>query len=279
MRKIILLISLSLLTQFLSAQIEMPPNNSIYSTITCYGPPGLDGAGCYGNQPDTIRYSDTLINSIKYQKYSETYLARYEKKRYIVIDSAFENNEYVLYDFNLEVDDTLHLMPLDEDLIVTYKDVIIIENGESRIHMKLDGKTGNTEWIEGLGDIWNGFNYYHQFGLYDIHTSIVCIRDNEDYLYKSPTFNGSCEDIANYANPWTNIDLITNDFSVWPNPFKNQINFSNNQENEYIIYNFKGEILKKGNCESINTSDLKQGIYFIEVTIDSKKKLFQIIKQ
>ena len=57
-----------------------------------------------------------------------------------------------------------------------------------------------------------------------------------------------------------------NSITIYPNPAKNAINISSqNQINNIIIYNFVGQTVYNGNEIKINTSNFKSGVYIIKV--------------
>jgi hypothetical protein len=74
---------------------------------------------------------------------------------------------------------------------------------------------------------------------------------------------------------------VKNSIKLYPNPvIDNTINISNLNENqEYIIYNINGKIVKKGTAlvdKNIEIQNLKSGIYYLR--INSEKTLIKFIK-
>ncbi|MBP9793099.1 MAG: T9SS type A sorting domain-containing protein [Flavobacterium sp.] len=77
---------------------------------------------------------------------------------------------------------------------------------------------------------------------------------------------------------------IKNSVSLYPNPVKNTLNISleNNSEiQNVVIYDVTGKQVKlqEGNTTSIFVEDLKSGLYLLEVTIEGNKAVKKFIKQ
>jgi hypothetical protein len=80
-------------------------------------------------------------------------------------------------------------------------------------------------------------------------------------------------------------EMAANDklINVYPNPFNEQINFTNLGANTTIskanIYDIHGQLLisKQDESTSINTTMLRPGIYFIEILFNDNSKVYKII--
>ena len=75
-------------------------------------------------------------------------------------------------------------------------------------------------------------------------------------------------------------DVNDLDFSIYPNPAKNNINISTKEAIEKIhIYSIQGILVKEiTNNKTMDVSNLSNGIYFIEVTSGKRKSVQKIIK-
>jgi len=77
----------------------------------------------------------------------------------------------------------------------------------------------------------------------------------------------------------------TNHFSVYPNPFTDNVNINlKNQTSLLQIIDVTGKIiLSKKNIpmgvQNINLNQLKKGIYFIRIVTDNQIKVKRIIKE
>ncbi|MFN7044973.1 MAG: T9SS type A sorting domain-containing protein [Flavobacterium sp.] len=75
-----------------------------------------------------------------------------------------------------------------------------------------------------------------------------------------------------------------NTFSIYPNPVKNTLNISlqdNSEIQRVVIYDVTGKQVKyqDGNTNSIDVEDIKSGFYLLEITINDKKEVRKFIKQ
>jgi len=69
-------------------------------------------------------------------------------------------------------------------------------------------------------------------------------------------------------------------FSVYPNPFNNDLNVSSQIKVESLrLYNISGQLVKQvKNSNSMNVSELAKGIYILEVTADATREIRKVIK-
>lgn len=78
-------------------------------------------------------------------------------------------------------------------------------------------------------------------------------------------------------------DLVNN-FILYPNPVKNTLNISlqdNPEIQKLMIYDITGKQVKyeEGNVNSINVEDLKSGFYLLKITINDKTEVRKFLKQ
>jgi hypothetical protein len=110
------------------------------------------------------------------------------------------------------------------------------------------------------------------------------IADDGDYILfgigeQGPI--GMADIILAKMNQWliTDIEEISEEIQVniYPNPVKEILNIklTETNENEYSIMDISGKILKQGEFVSqINVSDLKSGIYFINIINNTTNQIF-----
>ena len=69
-------------------------------------------------------------------------------------------------------------------------------------------------------------------------------------------------------------------FSVYPNPFNNDLNVSSQIKVESLrLYNISGQLVKQvKNSNSMDVSELAKGIYILEVTADASREIRKVIK-
>ena len=73
---------------------------------------------------------------------------------------------------------------------------------------------------------------------------------------------------------------IESKFSIYPNPFNNVLNVSNETEVQSLkLYNVRGQLVKTNkNSNSMNVSELSKGMYLLEVTTNSSTQVKKVIK-
>ncbi len=78
-------------------------------------------------------------------------------------------------------------------------------------------------------------------------------------------------------------DFSANSFTVHPNPVRNSLNINSNEAvSKVAIYNVLGQTVHISTPNAIsptvNMSDMKSGIYFVEVTIGNSTKTVKVVK-
>ena len=75
-------------------------------------------------------------------------------------------------------------------------------------------------------------------------------------------------------------NIVKTEFSVYPNPFNNDLNVSSQIKVENLrLYNISGQLVKQvKNSNSLNVSELAKGIYILEVTADATREIRKVIK-
>jgi len=75
-------------------------------------------------------------------------------------------------------------------------------------------------------------------------------------------------------------NIVKTPYSVYPNPFNNDLNVSSQIKVESLrLYNISGQLVKQiKNSNSMNVSELAKGIYILEVTADATREIRKVIK-
>jgi len=251
---------------------------------------------------------DTLINNETWNKIvssnngsDEIYQGSYLEENKIVRFCSPDGKIDTLYDFNLEVGDTVKFIRLKniipdleehwaEDTVLIVEQINMIEvNGSLRKHFVF--KAINTpifeylkeEWIEGIGSI-HGVLFPLNARPLVVEASekedLTCFWIEDNLLWKNNSYN-SCEVLK--TNEYSMDDKI----KICPNPVQNQITIFSA---EYIIkdivfFDFMGKcVLLKNDChsfqENINIQFLQDGIYTIQVISSTGKTITKkIVKQ
>ena len=251
---------------------------------------------------------DTLINSQSYsiiRKYSDDTMFHYsngmkysllrEQNKRIYWYDENENNDLLLYDFNLNQGDSIYVTPMsiytstnDSVLMVCeLRDSIIDMQGEHRLRLKM--KTINAspyydsdieEWIYGIGS---------SLGLFNVGRLEFAIMDQQDPLlyccHKGFNIIFHNENVSNCHQETLNInDLRQSVIEIYPNPVQDILTLKSDKLITYIsIYNIQGKIIMRRdiqNMESVlNLENLLRGVYFLMIgTEDSDYQLTKILK-
>lgn len=206
-------------------------------------------------------------------------------------------HEYLLYDFSLELGDTIDykyskfasgygLMMVDT-LIVSTIDSVQIEDGTYRKRIEFSGFFGNylipihwANWIEGVGS---------QMGLLvpigDIPTNALnyvlgCLKVNNEVIYHDAFFQ-TCFPITESISVYD----LQNKMDIFPNPFHQYTNLKlngNSQISGFKVINSLGQvvlqkaIIPNTTEEVLDLSLLPNGIYFL--LINGDKGVSQSVK-
>ena len=214
------------------------------------------------------------------------------KKVYIPL---FPNSEKLLYDFSLNIGDTL---PVNSGIIGTYYltliDSVLTQVGfRKRFTFTLNLSPFRTVvWIEGVGNISSTTQNYYSTAS---QSSVVCnyqndtvVIDQSTFLYPPNQFN--CAGIYAGIN-----DVLNNVFEkidVFPSPFKNELTISATlyrpQKISIKLYDILGNLLSiiaKSDKEVVgkveykyHSEELKEGVYLCVMESNYGKVIKKIIK-
>ena len=237
-----------------------------------------------GNHSFTLRYtfdsSPTLINGNTYYEKlvshtpsgndwsSTNFFYRTDDSGRVYV--SYFANENLVYDYNLEVNDSFYL-PNGSDLylVVDKIDSIQLENGEKRKHLALRCSFdedplhgwGYSNWIEGLGGERGVYDIYFDECYFDgIVPITLCISRNDTLLYDNPNYD-SCWFVTTAT-----VNIKADIISIFPNPAFDQIQVTGiENQSEKFIYNLTGEILYDGMDNPIDVHAFPSGMYILEV--------------
>lgn len=149
---------------------------------------------------------DTTIGAYTYSQFRFTPVNMAQSPFYYWYNSGKVYRQYtlsstpdtssILYDFSLVTGDSINLPGsfmhngwYNVDSVAT----VTILNAQPRKYLRLVGGPFNDtlEWIDGLGDINNGFFYYSDFE--GGHHETVCISDSAGAMYSNPNTSFYCD--------------------------------------------------------------------------------------
>ncbi|MFV0591956.1 MAG: T9SS type A sorting domain-containing protein [Draconibacterium sp.] len=178
----------------------------------------------------------------------------------------------LVFNLNLVKGDTF-------ELYNSIVDSVYILNGRKIIEFKED-----TQWdeklkfIEGVGPN-NSCIYAGGIGI--LHPLVVCQFENYSKIYSN--LNSHFKDCSLLS---TGIQkLQESNIKVFPNPFAEQLNiaFPNHKLRKVTLMDINGKVLyaqmNTRNYLSINTLQLKRGIYFLQIEENEKNTSYKICKK
>ncbi len=245
---------------------------------------------------------DTIINSNTYVKIKKTEIPvindvsiyptytgairqdTLNKKIYVVLTDS--TTERILYDFSLQVGDTINsvLHDLASDCVgfnvetISSIDSILI-NGNYHKRFNIQGSCNSVSYVEGIGSDY-GLIFPNRLDEKESHLS--CTKVNGQTYYPSNT--SQCDLI-------TSIGSIDKNFviDIFPNPTTAELNIKLSYiENSVVlitIYNTLGEIIiqekMSTNEKILDISTLPDGLYILSITDENNlqaKKIFSVVK-
>ena len=252
-----------------------------------------NNSGCLSESKATYELNgQTIINGMVYNRlrhyeryyeyctaYSDTdtttFYIRQDvavKKVWIYIPST--NSDTILYDFKLQVGDTLNqreywainFQSPDYWIVSSIDSILIDGNYRKQFHYSPTfAPTCFSSMIEGIGADHGLINLPQN--CFEYWATLVKSYQNGILLYgDSSPFNYACHD---FTLDITEIKIIKT-ISICPNPVTNKLNVTtNNKElSEIILYDISSRKLvqkKFTNTVSLNTEQLDKGIYIYEV--------------
>lgn len=279
MKKLLLLFSI-LLSLFTNGQTSVyrpfPTNfgNWVYQYYDDFGFPTA--------APFSIFLSgDTIIAGINYKKIPNVGVLREASKIvYFVPDTS--STEYILYDFNLGLGDTI-IHPFggascsNDTVIIEQVDSILASDGYHRqLHL-----SSFAIWIEGIGSIYYLFQPAELLCVSG-NSSLECMINDSLFIYPSASSLCTVSVPEQISKP---IDIF-----IYPNPATESIQLKSLQlssqtiEFEIYINDLFGKVVKHTEVtykkDKIDISSLKKGIYFIKILNQQHETLYtsKIIK-
>lgn len=237
--------------------------------------------------------SDTVINLINYKKITLdtaglNFFAAIRSDNHRVyesidFDSDGTNEEYLVYDFNANVGDTLFNVFLDQEHIIT--DFVIVDkdsfllNNKYYIVQKIAKTSSPSDYL-----IWENIGTVHGLFLFTglIDDYLSCYSNNDSVLdLNTRPYNLHMQDTVESSFGNCNYMLTgigkknTESFNIYPNPNSGNFFISLNSGIQGIksikMLNTLGIIVyfKNNITEEINLSELPKGIYFLNIETDN----------
>ena len=251
-------------------------------------------------------HGDTIIEDLTYKRVYVQYddsIADFNNARYFaairedtatgkIYFSRGNEQEYLLYDFSVNVGDTVSFYSLwggglreRKQVVKSIDSILIDDNYRKKINFKSWITTGGGEsWIEGIGSI-NGLFFAGDFDMADGMnvTILLCVHVEERLIYQ-PEDADFYEKYNCYIQNYTNIDEHKKGtIEIYPTIVDDILYIEtdkNNEEFEYKIINIQGQIISNGLCTSnvINVANLNKGFYLIVISDNKSTKYIKTQK-
>ncbi len=207
---------------------------------------------------------------------------REENKSIYFYPSSGLWDEGLIYDFNLEVGDTMYwdpdVLPIPEPSfgIVVEIDSIQITNGDFRKRYFINGNYGvDIQVIEGIGSVMGLLmSNVGQSGVVDWITDLSCVSTPQNLIYTSIYF-GWIDDPTQCLDPTVSTEEVPkNSLKVFPNPTSHIINLSKTIYQARVeIFSATGQkVLSTNNFtgSAIDLKDLPSGLYLLVISGDEE---------
>ena len=185
----------------------------------------------------------------------------------------FDTTEVLLYDFSLNVGDTIFYDYLIQSGLSPYEHYKRLDstgtvdiNGQMRKIFYLSGGISGNTWIEGIGAIDGEglFAPVTDICLCGLINILACVKENDTVLWVDNPICGKCFCNLYVSNPES---YINNYISVFPNPAIEKIIIDIKEKASLEIVNIQGKTIYtrslQENSNIVDISDLKTGIYFL----------------
>lgn len=253
---------------------------------------------CFGGCMTDTYYcsSDTTISNLDYKildgyhYISGNFLIREDSSNqsvYIGIISGTKLNEYLVYDFNLSIGDSIKvynpISPIPEDIgfvtLDSVKSEVLLDGLTHRfLYLSNYDKSYLPVWAEGIGSLSlinspcatpniNGLGH------------LSCYSKDDELVYSNLDSIQNCDFHIELSVNKNNSDKTI----VYPNPVDDQLNILGVKNIEAIyIFNLNGEMVyeKPGQNEKILTLDvsaLDAGVYIVQISALNQSNLYRRI--
>jgi hypothetical protein len=224
--------------------------------------------------------SDTLIANNSYKKvircpeqvYHGAYRSENRKVYFVPKDST---NQYLLYDFSVEVGDTIPQVYFEyfyggsmflTDYVIDYIDTIIM-NGNP--HKRI-----NNNWVEGIGNL-QGFLLEPYFNISQYRVELSCMSIDNAMYYPMQNADPCPMDLG------VSDDLLSK-LVISPNPTSDKLIIEGiNDSAEINVINAQGKTVdfRRLSTHELAVTDLVAGIYFVQVTQNKQSAMVKFVKK
>jgi hypothetical protein len=187
---------------------------------------------------------------------------------------TWNSNELLLYDFNLQLGDTLSGVNVDNHTYVATVDSILVGTKYRRRLGIANLYTFNFPYVYLIEGIGSTSDFYFAYNVpFEGYRVLYCYTQDGVHLYQSTDLHSTCDYLS--VNEHDPIKY----FSFSPNPFTQSTQISLNQTYHNIalaVYDIQGKQVAQQqytDCDKIQLSrkQLSNGLYFLKLTLDDKE--------
>lgn len=291
MKKILLIIIVYLSITELTGQ-NFIDTNKVWNVYSCNGP--------FFNSCVTFTYkfkSDTVINSITYNKlYSsmDSIPTNWGEVGFFREDTLakkvfwyLNNQDELLYDFNLNVGDTAKVIASFGNPYPFCPFKMVVDSIKFNTYFGVTRKQwyfnspyfyGQETWIAGIGNLFGPNENSTLFCTADYGPRLICYKEGLNLKFMDTNFSDCYQTTLGISE----VENQTLNLSIYPNPTENEFNLktNNNRHKKIIVRNELGQNILESQTTDINIliniSDA--GIYFITVIQENKTWTGKLIK-
>lgn len=246
-------------------RIDFPPWGSAYYCYKHYisGTITIDSIEYYEVYRSGYSYSNPANPSYFSHKYSGA-LREHENKWYKL---EYNNDDVLLYDFTMNVGDTVDPATYGSLIIVLDIDTIIV-GGEPKKRFLFNGGWSTGEYI--IEDIGATTGLFEPLIFFESESHLHCYAIDFVPLWINPN-HPYCDLSVSISEP-----NKPKSISIYPNPSHSEVHISGIDDHaivEVSIYNTTGQrvLHQQGADRRVDVSSLQQGLYVVEVIVDEQR--------
>lgn len=267
--------------------IPLINNNAFYIHRADFG---------YDDTHWTLPVGISNIDDMEYTHYKESFEGSngtVENDYYIREDTAAKRvykrsgeEEYLLYDFSLQVGDNVTLYPDGDpmEFTVVAKDSFAVNVGRQRVRLFLEYTGGDDEgqevWIEGLGNLHHPMTGFHDY-IQDPVFTLLCNNYNGETPYTVAEFMSepfTCPEVGERHDEGLSVtEYAFQDISIYPNPFLESFVIITQQplyNATLSLHDVLGRVISEtvvnGSEIEVTRANLPKGIYLLRIVQDGK---------
>lgn len=235
-----------------------------------------------------LNEGDTVVDGYLYKKFNrhgsyfreDTATGRIYQR-----DNLNDSSEYLLYDFSMEIGDSIYSLEAEPQLMYVHSIKSVKVEGTSRKMIHFINKDTyalcQEHWVEGVGSNY-GPSRVQQGDCWHSLTDLVCYRYRDESNIKA-LYGGYCAPVG-----VEDVNPSQSEISIYPNPTSDQLNIQLAEglgAMEITILSIDGRVMLNRNCtrketlHQIPVQDYPTGIYLLQLTSGEQVTTFRFAKE